>query len=130
MLDTFLLDPNLMDDQTSDTSAAITINRRKFRDDVIMRDGTCVMNGSNGVQACHIIPHAKGHQVCTEYLLNHTVVLIPGNLQYIINLANHRHEAFDPPLDNINDVRNGILLVRQIHTPFGNSQVAFLQVCL
>ena len=67
----FLLDPDLMDDRTSDASV-LTDNRGKFRGDVIRRDGTCVMTGANEVQACHIIPHAKGHQAYVEHLLNHT----------------------------------------------------------
>lgn len=78
LLEKFLLDPNLMNDRQSDRVASdaslITDNQCDFRDDVIRRDGTCVMTGSSlgdGLQACHIVPHAKGHLVCAEYLLNH-----------------------------------------------------------
>ena len=46
----------------------------------------------------------------------------------MINLTNHRHEALNPPLNNINDTRNGIALASQLHRPFGTSAVAFLQV--
>ena len=81
MLEACLLDPDLMDERTSNTSA-ISTSRGKFRQDVTERDGTCVMTGSGeGLQACHIVPHAKGHQVCYEYLLNRsTGVLIPGQV--------------------------------------------------
>jgi hypothetical protein len=50
----FLLDPDLMNDRAT----ATTDNRGKFRDDVI-RPG--VVNGFH--------PHAKGHQVCAEFII-------------------------------------------------------------
>ena len=58
-------------------------------------------------------------QVCYEYLLNR----MESSLQakYMINLAEHQHEAFNPPLNDINDIRNGILLVVQLHVAFGAS---------
>jgi len=58
--------------------------------------------------ACHIIPHAKGHQ-------------------YMINLAHHGNEVLDPPLEDINDPRNGIVLNTYLHSSFGHSETAFLQ---
>jgi hypothetical protein len=63
MLEAYLLDPDLMHDRTSDGSA-ISISRGDFRDKVRVRDGSCVMTAARFVQACHIVPHAKGHQVC------------------------------------------------------------------
>jgi endonuclease IV len=121
----FLLDPDLMNDRTSNGSA-ISISRGTFRDKVIGRDGTCVMTGTAHFAACHIIPHAKGHQVCSECLLNPSEFSF--HAKYMINLASHRHEDLDPPLDDINDTRNGILLAFQLHASFGASEVAFLQV--
>jgi hypothetical protein len=84
MLEVFLINPDLMDDRTSDTSeSAITINRDNFRKEVIEHDGTCVMTGSEArVQACHIVPHAKGHKVCSEHLLESYGVLIPGQVHH------------------------------------------------
>lgn len=127
LLYSFLFDPDLMDDRYSDRVASealiLTDNRRNFRDEVIGRDGTRLVTGisqANHIQACHIVPHSKGHQVCAKYHLN--------NHQYLINLANHRHEGFNPPLDSINDVRNGILL-NQFHTSFVSPKVAFLHFC-
>lgn len=125
MLEAFLLDPDLMDDRMSDTSYD-SISRGNFKRRVRDRDGTCVMTGSSNVTACHIVPHAKGHQVCSEYFSNHPESSFQA--KYMINLANHRPEVLDPPLDSINDARNGILLAVHLHIPFGTSEVAFLQV--
>jgi len=55
MLDELLLDPDLMDDRTSDVS-----DRGDFGTRVTVRDHTC---GSTYFDACHIVPHAKGHKV-------------------------------------------------------------------
>ena len=121
----FLLDPDLMDDRTSDSSA-ISIRRANFAQGVTDRDGSCLMTGAtSNFQACHIIPHAKGNQVRSEYL-NHSQSSFQA--QYINSLADHRNEVLDPPLDGINDPRNGILLQVSLHRPFGASVVAFLQV--
>lgn len=125
MLETLLLDPDLMDDRISDASYD-TISHGNFKQRVTDRDRTCVMTGTAFVTACHIIPHAKGHQVCSEYFLNHSEVSFQA--KYIINLTSHRQEVLDPPLDNIDDTRNGILLASQLHGPFGASEAAFLQV--
>ncbi len=114
-----------MDDRTSDSSA-ISTDRADFRQRVSDRDGTCVMTGTAYVQACHFIPHAKGHQVCSEYSLNHSEFSFQA--QYMRNLVSHRHEHLEPPLNDINDTRNGIMLAVQLHGPFGASEVAFLQV--
>ena len=93
-----------MDVRTSDSST----DQANFRQRVIDRDGACLMTGTTYVQPCHIIPRAKGHQVCSEYFLNHSEFSFQA--QYINNLVNHRHEVLEPPLNDINDTRNGILL--------------------
>ncbi|KIL55307.1 hypothetical protein M378DRAFT_188679 [Amanita muscaria Koide BX008] len=125
--DPFLLDPDLMDDRTSDSSA-ISTRRADFAQRVTDRDGshgTCLMTGATtNFQACHIIPHAKGNQVCSEYL-NHSQFSFQA--QYMNSLADHRNEVLDPPLDDINDPRNGMLLTVLLHRPFGASVVAFLE---
>jgi len=104
--ESFLLDPNGMDDRTSDSSV-VSIGWGNFRERVRHRDGNCVMTGPSYAEACHIIPHAKGHQ-------------------YMVNLVNHRHEQLYPLLDDINDTRNGILLSPLLHHSFGASETAFL----
>jgi hypothetical protein len=35
-----------------------------------------------------------------------------------------------PDIDDINDIRNGLLLAKALHTVFGLGQVAFLKVAL
>jgi hypothetical protein len=125
MLESFLLDPDLMDERTSDASH-VSSSQGDFRQSVAARDGNCVVTGTRYVQACHVVPHAKGHEVRSEYLWKHSESSFQA--QYIINLANHRHEVLDPPLENIDDTRNGILLALQLQAPFGASEVAFLQV--
>ena len=127
MLEPFLLDPDLMDDRTSLDGSQMSTARGDFAQRVKGRDGTCVMTGDADYPvACHIIPHAKGHEVRFEYLWNRFKSSFQG--QYIINLIHHRHENLDPPLDNINDTRNGILLNILLHSSFGVSKCAFLQV--
>jgi hypothetical protein len=125
MLESFLLDPDLMGERTSESSH-VSSSWGDFRMRVAARDGTCVMTGTSYVQACHVVPHAKGHQVRSEYLWNHSESSFQA--QYIINLVSHRREVLDPPLESINDTRNGILLALQLHGSFGASEVAFLQV--
>ena len=125
MLEPHLLDPNLMDDRTSDASYN-SISWGNFRQRVTDHDGTCVMTGSTIVTACHIIPHSKGHQVCSECFSNHPQPSFQA--KYIKNLARHRPEVLDPPLDSIGDTHNGILLYPGLHVVFGASEVAFLPV--
>ncbi|KAF8338530.1 hypothetical protein F5887DRAFT_1273085 [Amanita rubescens] len=104
-----LLDPKGMDNRTSSSDTSnVTSRRVNFNRDVVNRDRWCVMTGTTLFEPCHIIPHAKGDQ-------------------YIKNLIAYREEFVDPPLESINDTRNGILLNRQLHAVFGTSQVAFLQ---
>ena len=70
ILEPHLIDPNGMDGRTSNTGSPLSALRGDFRDRVETRDGTCVMTGATGpVDACHIIPHAKGHQVRSEHYL-------------------------------------------------------------
>jgi hypothetical protein len=125
MLDPLLLDPDLMNDRTSDASQ-LSSSLGDFRQRVVDRDVTCVMTGALHVQACHVIPHAKGNQVRYEYSWNQFEP--SSQAQYIINLARHREEVLNPPLESIDDSRNGILLAVHLHGPFGASEVAFLQV--
>ena len=77
------------------------------------------MTGSTTVMACHIIPHAKGYQVCSEYFSNHPQPSFQA--KYIENLASYRPKVLDPPLDSIDDTCNGILLNPHLHIVFGAS---------
>lgn len=51
--------------------------------------------------------------------------------KYMQILSDHRGGAYDPRerLDNIDDIRNGLLLDSHLHTTFGKSNTAFLKVC-
>ncbi|KAF5381750.1 hypothetical protein D9615_005440 [Tricholomella constricta] len=116
--DALLLDPDLLNDRTpdalsdledSESDVSITASRSNFKDRVAARDGSCLMTQVTRIfVACHIIPHAKGNQ-------------------YLINLAEHRHEVLDPPLEDINDTRNGITLALQLEFTYNASEVAFLR---
>jgi hypothetical protein len=127
MLDPLLLDPAGMNLRTASTSSVVSSGRGGFRQRVLDRDGYCVMTGGETyAQACHIIPHAKGSQVPSEYLLYHSKCSFQD--KYLINLINHRGVIVDPPLEDINNTGNGILLYIMLHAAFGSSDMAFFQV--
>ena len=68
MSDPILLDPDLMADRTSDSST-ISTHQGDFAQRVTDCDGICLITGvTKNFQACHIVPHTKGSQVCFEYL--------------------------------------------------------------
>ena len=119
-----LLDPKGMDVRTS-CSPNVTSRRATFRQDVINRDRRCVLTGTEGFEACHIIPQAKGDQVRSGPLYRSRRSF---QTKYIKNLIAYREVVFDPPLESINDTRNGFLLYSMLHSTFGTSRVAFLQV--
>jgi hypothetical protein len=117
-----------MEDRTS-FATAYTTRRADFRDSVLYRDRSCILTGGHAedVVACHIVPHAKGNEVCSQYHLNHSKVLMLA--KYMRNFLNIRSEEIvDPPFDGIDDPRNGILLNPAFHHAFGESRVAFLRV--
>lgn len=72
MLDPLWLHADMMDDRASfDRSSfetATTSHSIHFRRDIINRDTSCVMTGetAGNCQACHIIPHSKGDEVCSN----------------------------------------------------------------
>ena len=72
MLESCLLDPDLMDERTSATSSYVSSGQADFRHMVAARDGTCVMTGTGApyMEACHVVPHAKGPEVCSDCLWN------------------------------------------------------------
>ncbi|EKM74995.1 hypothetical protein AGABI1DRAFT_132696 [Agaricus bisporus var. burnettii JB137-S8] len=59
-------------------------------------------------EAAHIIPHSKGNK-------------------YITKLHPRHHINLQPPLNDINDVRNGILIYIAFHHHLGLSEIAFLR---
>jgi hypothetical protein len=49
-------------------------------------------------------------------------------IKYISNVVHHRGGP-DDDIDDINDIRNGLLLANLLHLPFGAARIAFLKVC-
>jgi len=82
----------------------------QFRDDIVAMDGTSVVNGleEEYCEACHLIPHSKGNE-------------------YIQNLCLLRTINEEPEIDDINDIRNGVLVNKDVHVFFGLSQLAVLR---
>lgn len=114
-------------DGRSTHASAVSVNQGNFRARVIARDRSCVMTGdTKHLTVCHVIPHAKTDQVCSEHHLYHSELL--SWFKYMVNLIKHRHEQISPPLCSINDTRNGILLSEALYGPFGASEIAFLKV--
>ncbi|KIL59038.1 hypothetical protein M378DRAFT_15139 [Amanita muscaria Koide BX008] len=115
-----LVDVDAMDDRTSDArwddsysdESYLTNRRRDFSESVVARDGTCVITGDieQNCIACHILPHSKGSN-------------------YILNIVHHRGGTDDSAdgLNDINDTRNGLLLINFLHRPFGAGKLAFLK---
>ncbi|KAJ7893602.1 hypothetical protein B0H14DRAFT_2684349 [Mycena olivaceomarginata] len=95
------IDVNAIDDRTSDASD-LTQRRADFRDEVISRDGNCIITGDAPLNcmACHILPHAKGDS-------------------YMRSLMDFRGIVGPARVVEIGDVRNGILLCNGLHRPFG-----------
>jgi hypothetical protein len=127
-LDPLWLDEDVMNDRTSFESAS-TARRQDFRQDIIDRDGTCVVTGASPryCQACHIIPHSRGDEVSLNIP---SVAPSLFESKYISSIAVDREEYVEPPLESINDTRNGLLIQISLHLPFGESSIAFLRVSL
>ncbi|KAF8529573.1 hypothetical protein BU17DRAFT_79576 [Hysterangium stoloniferum] len=92
------------------SSQFTTPSRAGFRDHVAERDRSSVINGvrEEFCDACHLIPHSKGNQ-------------------YIQTLCIWRTIAEDPEIENIDDIRNGILVTLDFHRFFGLSHLAVLR---
>ncbi|KAF8526587.1 hypothetical protein BU17DRAFT_82697 [Hysterangium stoloniferum] len=91
------------------SSQITTPSRTGFRDDVVERDESSVVNGleKEFCEAAHLIPHSKGND-------------------YIQALCLWRSIEEEPEIDNINDIRNGILVNKDVHTYFTLSRLAVL----
>ena len=61
----FPVDPELSKTRIG-TSSSQTSRQENFRDDIISRDGSCVLTGGNALDcdATHLLPHSKGNDVC------------------------------------------------------------------
>ncbi|KAF8500606.1 hypothetical protein BU17DRAFT_102469 [Hysterangium stoloniferum] len=92
------------------SSQVTTSSRAGFRDDILERDESSVVNGVSEAlcDACHLIPHSKGNE-------------------YIQALCLWRTTDKEPEIDNINDIRNGILVDATVHRFFDLSHLAILR---
>ncbi|KAJ7229418.1 hypothetical protein B0H12DRAFT_1147778 [Mycena haematopus] len=101
------IDINAIDDRTSDSSQH---NRRltTFREDVVDRDVACIVTEApiGDCMACHILPHSRGD----DYMSCVSALRADQEL----------------PVDEIGDIRNGVLLYTGLHRPFGDGEIAFL----
>jgi hypothetical protein len=124
-----LVDVYAMDDRTSDASD-LTSRRADFRQGVIARDSTCVITGQppNLCDACHIVPHSKGNNV--RPLKFYDLAMFSFFNKYMSNAVRHRGGTDDPVnnLNDIDDIRNGLLLNKLLHVFIGTGESAFLMV--
>ncbi|KLO05419.1 hypothetical protein SCHPADRAFT_727113 [Schizopora paradoxa] len=101
---------NAMDSRSSVGSTS-SLRDGSFREKILLRDVRCTMNATQDVQkchACHIIPHSKGDDLIKE--------------------LTSTYAATDTEIvDDINDVRNGLLLHESIHPLLDHSDVAILK---
>jgi len=97
------------------TSTGQTTGRQGFRNKVIQRDGDACVVTRRGKKHCdvvHLIPRSKGD----EYIAK------------VIQLRSPRDDS-EPPLDvGINDIVNGMLLNKDLHSRLGMGEVAFIKV--
>ncbi|KAN0130605.1 hypothetical protein V8E53_011579, partial [Lactarius tabidus] len=94
------------------TSSDRTPCRDTFRDDIIKRDGVCVVTRTAAVycDAVHLIPSSKGH----EYI------------DKVVRDRSPRYES-PPSISDINAVENGVLLEAVLHRRLGRGEVALLK---
>jgi hypothetical protein len=124
-----LVNVNVVDDRTSDASD-LTLHRADFRQRVIAHDSTCVITGDppHLCDACHILPHSKGNNVRPQKFYD--LATFSFFNKYMSNAVHHRGGTDDPvnDLNDINDIRNGLLLNKLLHVFIGNGDSAFLMV--
>jgi hypothetical protein len=80
------LDIDMMNDRDSYTSAR-TARRADFRQDLIDRDGTCVITGATpgNSRACHVVPHSRGDEVCPNISWSFQAYSSPSILSISLN---------------------------------------------
>lgn len=122
-----LIDSHGLDHLTS--SQVTTESRDDFQDEVYGRDESCVITGQtvDVCEAAYLIPHSKGSQVCTLLIEYYRSL---ETAQYIQTVCCLRTGNEQPEIENINDVRNGILLSVGIHRQFTRNGLAILRVSL
>ncbi|KAH7886545.1 hypothetical protein F5I97DRAFT_1004534 [Phlebopus sp. FC_14] len=110
-----LVDYNALNDRV--TSSGLTPGRAGFRDNILNRDGSCVITRADSriCDAAHIIPRYKGDEYIT----------------FVVNDRRHLyHEQQFPPEAqelSINTVENGLFLGVGLHRRLGLGMIAFLK---
>ncbi|KAG9308030.1 hypothetical protein JVU11DRAFT_12682 [Chiua virens] len=89
-------------------SSSFSTRRLEFRDKVVERDRVCVLTGAglHMCEAAHLVSHAKGDD-------------------YIASYTQHRSRVENDVVEEVDDVRNGILINSSAHKGFGK-YTAFL----
>ena len=123
------MDPEVIKER-SKISSQSTTRHPEFHDSVLERDGCCVFSGHDAFRchAIHIIPHARGSEVCFVFLPWHKYDVIFQWLQLIIQNRPHYDENMEDSTD-IDDVRNGVLADAGMHHPFNLREEVILKVC-
>ena len=100
----------------------------RFRDQLIIRDKSCAMSGdedTEGLDGAHCISFSKGSEVSSSFL---NVILklcfLTVFLQYLKTYTSNRGNVV---IEEINDVRNGLLVAKTLHHRVGK-RTAFLPV--
>jgi hypothetical protein len=114
------------------TSTERTARSNNFRDDVIQRDGhACVVTqkAEDLCDAAHLIPRCKGDEVrfvVSSY--NYFMTLFSSTLQKCYNFVLLEITRHGLRMLRLIDIRNGVLLRRDLHAALGKGQVAFIKV--
>ncbi|KAH7886550.1 hypothetical protein F5I97DRAFT_1926849 [Phlebopus sp. FC_14] len=110
-----LVDYNALNDRV--TSSGLTPGRAGFRDNILNRDGPCVITRADSriCDAAHIIPRCKGDEYIT----------------FVVNDRRHLYheQQFPPGMQelSINTVENGLLLRSDLHQCLGLGIIAFMK---
>jgi len=112
--DLIFVDIEGLNDRVTSTSSVMTRRSRRFRGQILQRDGSCVITGKRAERcdAAHLIPRAKGDQY----------------IQRIIQDRSHLDGSeLATPINDIDDIRNGVLLSKDLHAGLGDGEIAFLK---
>ncbi|KAH9072331.1 hypothetical protein EDB83DRAFT_216548 [Lactarius deliciosus] len=96
------------------TSTDSTPCRHDFRGEVVKRDGeSCIITGQSAdiCDAAHIIPRCKSDQ-------------------YLLKVVEDRWDLYDPqppPIDDVDDIQNGVLLTADLHRLLSKGYVPLLK---
>ncbi|KAI9450077.1 hypothetical protein F5148DRAFT_987257 [Russula earlei] len=92
-------------------SSSRTLPSKTFRGHVIRRDGCCVVTGAEECDEAHLIPRSKGDEV-----------------SFVVSLYNCLMTSARPPSNvGIDNIINGILLRKDLHSRFVYGEFAFIK---